>query len=634
MPYFLILLVGWCGRLTAQAPAVDTTFYPPGDDTSAFPAYPRAILSPYTETGRIEVFATVEYAGHTRVYVRTSDVASAAYRLEMPGQTHSLTQRTDGKWELDISLPANTAVKLVAQPTGQAATDLLGFNTRHGRRQVFEASDELLAWLSDWKTQAPTTPLLTYLLSAADIHPVEKYDYIQHHFYRDELLPNAFLTAFPTEQDIDPDLPCTCSFVVRVGHDIVPHGGITINGEIIPNYGTSGKINGGNWEYWHDWSFEGLPRFYQQISQGNGTHAVHNHDAGISFFRNEILYNCSNSPNSLPEGCDCEVPVRYDLMYTSELFAYADARSCMMCGNRDAETKVNDIVLAYFGDEVGNNDTLGMNAGSAWAIEERDDPAIVKLILPVASIALNLAAIKGTAGLKLALSGAKIAADLAKIASILNDPSSKAKHKSDSKFMTMMGSGQKNILPNVRSEFIVISLTLHAFDNRRRFFTQNRVLSSGYLQTWIEGGPLDVPGANPKCCVPHVTQYAHAAFTSRLTPQNMINNMSNNYSTVMPPISNQIGHLTAAFPGCDVPVEGRQAVPEVNAYANEDFILLDSAPTQPFHFAVFDLAGRCLYQGKQTDPAIDLQGLNLGAGAYLFRAQSGELNTTLRFVRF
>jgi hypothetical protein len=629
---------------------VDTTFYPPLDSIDPFPSYPRAILSPYKETGNVEVFATVEYSTHTRVYIRMSNVANTTYRMKVGTNDYPLSQVIDGKWEIDFNLPQNTSAKVVSKDVGQIDTDLIDFNTSHGVRDVFEASDELMTLLSNWAQDAPSTPLLTYIL-ASNLHPVEKYDYIQHHFFKDEVLPNTFVNAFPTESDIEqrivprvpmgdpntslvppPDkLPCICSFVVRVGHDIFPYNTYA-NGQIEPNYGHE-MINQDNWEYWHDWSFEGLPRFYQQHSQGEGNEAVLEHTAGISYFKNEILYNCSNSPNSLPEGCDCEVPVNYDFKYVSELYAYADARRCFGCGNRDAETKVNDMVFAYFADDAENNEQLGSNAGTAWAIEKRDDPKIVKLILPVLSIAANLATIAGTKGLKLALSYTKLAVDMAKVVDILNDPSSKPKTKESNGFMEMKGSGQKNILPNVRSEFVVMSLTLHGFDNRRRFFTHNRVLSSGYLQTWIEGGPLEAPGENPNCCVPHITQYAQAAFTNRYTPQNMMDHMSNNYSLAMPKINNQIGHLTAAVPGCNVPVEGREKKSDVKAVWNQDVIFLEKTFTTPFDFGLYDMSGRCLYQGKQTENVVNLQNLNLSNGVFIFKAQSEEVNTTLRFTR-
>lgn len=630
---------------------VDTTFYPPLDSIDPFPSYPRAILSPYKETGNVEVFATVEYSTHTRVYIRMSNVANTTYRMKVGTNDYPLSQVIDGKWEIDFNLPLNTSAKVVSKDVGQIDTDLIDFNTSHGVRNVFEASDELMTLLSNWTQDAPNTPLLTYILGS-NLHPVEKYDYIQHHFFKDEVLPNTLVNAFPTESDIeqliksripvkDPTttvpppnmLPCNCSFVVRVGYDISPSANNGVGGQIDPYYGHN-KVEQDNWEYWHDWSFEGLPRFYQQHSQGKGTQAVHEHNAGISYFKNEILYNCSNSPNSLPEGCDCEVPVNYDFKYVSELMAFADARSCFSCGNRDAETKVNDMFFAYFADNAENYELLGSGAGTAWAIEERDDPKIVKLILPVLSIALNLATIKGTKGLKLAFSYGKLAVDMAKVVDILNDPSSKPKTRSSDGFFQMNGGGKKNILPNVRSEFIALSMTLHAFDNRRRFFTHNRVLSSGYLQTWIEGGPLRGDGEDPKCCVPHVTQYAQAAFTNRYTSQNMINHMSNNYSSAMPIINNQIGHLTAAVPGCDVPVEGREKEIDTKAVWNQDVIFLEKTFTTPFYFGLYDISGRCLYHGKQTENVVNLQNLNLSNGVFIFKAQSEEINTTLRFTKF
>jgi hypothetical protein len=304
-----------------------------------------------------------------------------------------------------------------------------------------------------------------------------------------------------------------------------------------------------------------------------------------------------------------------------------------MCGDRDAETKVNDMVFAYFADDRDTSRTLGVNAGTAWAIEKRDDPKILKLILPVASLSLTLGTIVGTKGLKLAVSGAKLAVDMAKIVQILGSPSSQPKSKGDDGFMELMGSGVENVFPNTRSEFIVISMTTHAFDNKRRFFTHNRVLSSGYLQTWIEGGPLRSGGETPSCCVPHMTQYAQAAFNTRYTSSNMIDQMSNNYSTVMPEISDQIGYLTAPSPGCDVKVEYRQNTSDVPIVNLNNSLILDKVFAQPFDFEIYDIAGKCIQRGRQLSSTIDLQNLNLTQGVYVLRASGDGANITHRFVR-
>jgi len=633
------------GILSAQ---VDTTFYPPSDTINPYPFTPSAILSPYNETGQIEAFSTAEFQTHTRLYVRMRNLAGVNFKLELSGATklvQSFTQRTDGKWELDVNLPSNRNGDIVAYDNGERIL-LNNFNTSHNVRSVFEASQELMDLLSSWESTSPNTPLVSYITNSSTINIVEKLDYIQFHFYKDAYLPNTFVNTLPTDSTPFPsdvgsgggrENKCICSFVVHVKSVLSP-GEATPDGQITPIFGTSGKEIVGDWENWRDFSFEGLPRFYQQFSQGRSDGEVERtQNAGISYFSLRHLYNCSNSPDKLPEGCDCEVPINYNWKYESELDARAEIRSCLACGTREAETKVDDIVFAFFSDNKGNYEELGGNAGTAWASDNKPQSKIEKLILPVASIIVNIVGIAATGGIK-AVVAAKLAVDIAKVVSVLTTPGTTPgktpSNKASNDILSAGGFGQIKIKPNTLSEITVTSITAHAFKNRKRFYTWNRVLSSGYVQAVIEGGPLGVPGENDNCCVPHVTQYAQASFSNRLTSSNMLNSMNGNTGNALPDITNQIGYLTTPFAGCAVTVEGREDNRNTSFYANQTSFVIEKEFKHAFQFELYDLNGRLLATGKQLSNVINLESLDLINGIYLLRAFNQEINKSFRFAHF
>lgn len=617
---------------------VDTTFYPPQDSIDPFPLSPRAILSPYKETGNIEVFSTAEFNNQTRVYVRIKGAENLYYGIELTGSTvfYAASQAPGNKWEIDVNLPSNRTGNIVAYE-GPRKTVLTTFETSHGTREALEGSSELIKALAEWGANGnQQVPLATHVLDNQGIHPVEKLEFIQFHFYKDALLPTHYINQMPTSHT---DFPtdgrggeCNCSFVLRANEAIFP--GTKVNGQIEPVYGTTGKIDEGDWEHWRDWSFEGLPRFYQQFSQGKDN-AKRDVDAGLSYFRLEHIYLCSNSPNQLPEGCNCEVPVSYKWQYKSSLDAQAQIRSCFLCGDREAETKVDDVVFAYFSDDKERYEELGGGAGSAWAKDSKPEAKIAKLILPVASIALNLAGIAGTKGVKAVVSYAKLVADVTKVVQVLTTPGKPAKDEADIGTIDALGGKSINIFPNTLSEFIVASMTAHSFDNKKRFFTWNRVLSGGYAQATIKGGPLTATG-QPNCCVPNMTQYAQATFTNMYPTSNILDHINGNtfvLGSSFPDITDQVGVKWTPATGCGVVVD-RSSTGQIPVSANQDNIIIGQDFEQPITFEIYDMSGRLLHWGKQSSNVIGLQNLDLGAGVYVVKILYEGNSTTLRFSHF
>lgn len=616
---------------------VDTTFYPPLDTVDPFPLSPYAILSPYKEKGSIQVFATAKFASQTRVFIRLKRGApDQNYEVEVDGTNlkfpFSLTPT--GDMETYITLPPDKQARIVSW-VGVDKSDVFVFNTFPGSREVFEASAPLIERLAKWKTENAGVNLVSYLQAASDVHWVEKMDFIQFHFFKDQLLPDAYLNQFPSP---DTNFPrdgrgedCICSFVVRATEDVYP--GIKQGGDIYPVYGGTGKIDEGDWEHWREWSFEGLPRFYQQFSQGKDN-ATRTAEGGISYFRLEQIYLCSNFPNRLPEGCDCEVPVHYSYQYASVLDAQAKIRSCFLCGDREAETKVDDIVFAFFSDDQDRYHGLGGGAASSWAKDSKPQAKIAKLILPVASITLNLIGIASTKGIKLVVSGAKLAADVAKVVQVLTTPGKTPKDEADYQVLDALNDTIINIYPNIRAEFVVASMTAHAFDNKKRFFTWNRVLSGGYAQAIIKGGPLGNNNEKPECCVPSMTHYAQATFTSRYPTANILDHLNDNVNLLLgssfPDINNQVGLKWMSASNCNVGVD-RSIRDDVDVTVTPYSILINEELNQPFQFAVFDVTGKILKWGEKNNNLIELADIGLAPGLYFVRIFNGEIDTTVRY---
>jgi hypothetical protein len=616
---------------------VDTTFYPPQDTIDPYPLSPYAILSPFEEVESIDAFAMARFEGQTRVYIRLSGKPDKTYEVEVSNSNLKFyfSEEESNFYAADFVIPSNLSAQVVSR--GAAVKDtILSFNSTTGKREVLEVSKPMMERLSKWKSDFGNVNLITFLEDAQDIHIVEKLDFIQHHFLKDALLPtNYFNELPPADSEITGggEGGCICSFVVRREEDIYP-GTELDNGEIYPHYGTTGKIDEGDWEHWREWSFEGLPRFYQQFSQGNGN-ASRTNEGGSSYFRLEQLYACSNFLNNLPEGCDCEVPVHYYYKYTSTLDARAKIRSCFLCGDREAETKVDDYVFAFFTDNSDRYASLGGGAAASWAKDSKPQAKIAKLILPAASIALNLKGIAATKGLKLAFSIGKLTADVAKIVDILNDPVKNAKDTADYQILEVEGDTIINIYPNVKSEFVVVSFTVHAFDNKKRFFTWNRVLSSGYAQAIIQGGPLDNHEERPECCVPNVSQYAQASFTDRYSTANILDHINGNANILLghsfPDVTNQIGVRWTPFPGCAVIVDERSSADPFQITVTPSYVLIEDAFIPPFNYAIYDLTGRLQNRGEASGNIIYLDHLNLAPGIYVLRVSNETAEQVVKF---
>ncbi len=415
------------------------------------------------------------------------------------------------------SLPNNSYFQIKGTNSCGEPVVIYSFNTFKPNDPYIVVSDRMMNALNDHIDNFSSIPFYTYLNNRQDIPLIERIAFVQQYFLNNTLIQDFYQNEIPPVNTAN-RLPCTCR-EVRTGN--FAFDAVTLQTDPLnSNFGFIKPLRqtnlpdkhglGKNARSWYVRDSYGAGKYAQQWTEGYKAKSSPTHSDSLSYqgtniFRVRILWYC-NDGQDLPRDCQCPKEMKTFYKYHSQVKSSSVILGGFSFYSREAFNIVEDYgVYSVLNERTGEfsmvdakltkaatacNYTISPNYWNNWldlassiasAITKATDPKVIALIGSTLSDTSLIKSLK----------------------SIINTPYivPVSCTNNNAKTETMQGIYYATITANQVLRFQLSSHNRSVSGGKRSWQSDGRVLSNGYIATFLPGGmPFDT--RDTLCCTP------------------------------------------------------------------------------------------------------------------------------------
>jgi len=518
------------------------------------------------------------------------------------------------------NLALNNQYVVVAKNSCGISSAAYVINTSKPTEPAIFVSDKMMDALNDQIKNHSNTPFYTYLGIRPDLPMLERIAFIQQYFLKDALIPDIYQNMLPP---VTPrgERDCDCREVQTLSHAIDGNQKqVSTNaGFIFPvqvGNGNNKKSLGKNARSWFARDSYGAGKYFQQWTEGfKSVKGIVRVDSmsytGTNISRIRLNWYCKDG-RDLPVECQCPKKMKAHYRYVSQVQSSSQEKGSTWLYSRKAFNVVEDYGLF-----TSLNETTGefkiLDATLIKATTACDiiiTPAYWNNWVDLTASIVKIFADQTTGNTLLGLTDSLI---LAQLKNIINTPYVVPTGCVTNNQKTIAMGGIKNLII-VNNQTLRLTLSSHdrsVSGGQRSWQSEGRILSNGYIATFLPGGrPFNNP--DTACCTPIGSTWIASGAAEGFNP--------------VPSLRADIANLIGLDGGWTFPIgpTGGPAVPTDYGYkwkpssdpACAHMIYRESIgkeSIQNIEVNIFDISGRNLLSTIVSQEQFELYQLNLAA---------------------